>query len=51
MCDAVKVIEVVFLIRGHSFIQIVFGHIEKECRKTEIILESDEYFFTLCNCI
>lgn len=38
---AVKVIEIVFPIRGHSFIpqDRVFGHIEKKCRQREIILE------------
>lgn len=38
-------IEIVFPVRGHSFIppDRVFGQIERNCRKKEIILEPEEY--------
>lgn len=38
-------IEVVFPVRGHSFIppDRVFGHIERDIRKKEVILEPEEY--------
>lgn len=38
-------IEVIFPVRGHSFIppDRVFGHIERDIRKKEIILEPEEY--------
>lgn len=41
----IKNIHVVFPVRGHSFIppDRVFGHIEREIRKKEIILEPEEY--------
>lgn len=43
--NVISKIEVVFPVRGHSFIppDRVFGHIEVECKKKEIILEPQEY--------
>lgn len=43
--NPIKTIEIIFPVRGHSFIppDRVFGHIERDIRKKEIILEPEEY--------